>query len=326
MAEQKKKIKLLYVMKILLEQTDENHKLNALDIVDKLASEYNIETERKSIYKDVELLKEFGLDIVQEKGSNPGYYVYGREFEVPELKLLVDAVQASKFISKKKSDALIAKLEGLTSIHSAGDIHRQVRTTDRVKSDNETVFYNIDYIHNAIQTDRQISFDYYAWTPAGKLVEKKDGRYIVSPWCMVWDDENYYLVCYDQTDRKIKYFRVDKMKKITANADKREGKSQFKDFDMAKFSKKTFGMFGGRDETVRMTCQNNMAGVIIDRFGKDIHLAKVDDDHFRMAATVTVSGQFFGWITGLGGSVVITGPESVVEEYKKHLSTILEAY
>lgn len=327
-----KKLKLLYILKILIEETDENHLLDAGEISEILSSTYGIEAERKSIYNDVKLLIEngptdFGVEIGQKKGSNPGYYVVARDFEVAELKMLVDAVQASKFISAKKSDELINKLEKLTNKYSAANINRQVHIAERVKSINTQVLVNIDCIHNAIDLDSQITFDYYMWNNKKKLV-KKDKKYVVSPWCLVWAEEKYYLVCYDQDDQKIKYFRVDKMMDILATEKKRSGRKEFGAFDLSKFSKKTFGMFEGKDSHVTMVCSNDIAGEIIDRFGngKDVIMNEVDKDHFSTSVTVAVSNQFFGWVTGLGNLIKLTGPEHVVEKYRNHLNSILGDY
>lgn len=324
---QKKKIKLLYVMKILMEQTDENHILNALDIVDILADEYGIETERKSVYNDVKLLQEYGLDICQNKGSNPGYFVASRDFELPELKLLVDAVSASKFITQKKSEELIAKIEKLSSVHTAGELNRQVRINDRVKAENETIFYNVDSIHKAIHEDMQIAFSYMQWNSKGELEAKHDGmRYEVSPWTLVWFDENYYLVAYQKKYDMVKYFRVDKMRDIDVLESKREGKSNFNNFDLGRFTKKTFGMFDGKDEMIKLTCHNKLAGVILDRFGSGVHLKKEDDNHFSATVPVAVSPQFYGWLAGLGEGALISSPAKIADEYKAYLGKLLEAY
>ncbi len=324
---QKKKIKLLYTMKILMERTDENHILNALELVDILANEYEIETERKSVYNDIKLLQEFGIDICQNKGSNPGYFVASRDFELPELKLLVDAVSASRFITQKKSEELIAKIEKLSSVHTAGELNRQVHINERVKAGNETIFYNVDAIHKAIHDDRMIAFTYTQWNKKGELEPKHGGeKYEVSPWTLVWFDENYYLVAYQKKEKKVKYFRVDKMRDIEISTYKREGKSNFNDFDLGRFTKKTFGMFDGEDVRVKLTCKDELAGVILDRFGSDIHIKNEKNNHFSTSVPVAVSSQFFGWIAGLGDGVVIAGPTKVVNEYKAYLKRLLDLY
>jgi len=323
MAVQPQKMKTLYLMQILLQRTDEKHLMSANDIVTAL-QEYGIKAERKSIYSDIEALQQYGMDIVQQKGSNAGYYVASRNFELPELKLLVDAVQSSKFITTKKSEELIRKLEAMTSKYEAQQLQRDVFIYNRPKTINETIYYNVDQIHNALHSNAKITFQYAVWTTKKELQLKKNGAlYMVSPWALTWDDENYYLIAYDETADCIKHYRVDKMQNISVLEEMRVGKEQFNDFDLAAFAKKTFGMYGGYDETVTLLCHNSMVGVMLDRFGQSVPIVPVDDDHFYAKPLVAVSPQFFGWITGLGDQVKITGPDSVKSGYKEYLRNIL---
>lgn len=320
------KLKTLYLMKILLEKTDESHLMSAADLSAAL-SEYGMSADRKTIYGDIETLKTFGIDVVQQKGTNAGYYVGTREFELPELKLLVDAVQASKFITTKKSNELIKKLEALTSENDAKQLQRNVFIYNRPKTGNETIYYNVDKIHTAIMNDRQIQFHYGEWTVRKELQLKKNGElYHVSPWALTWDDANYYLIAYDETADHIKHYRVDKMQDMDIVPAKRQGKQCFRNFDLAAFAKKTFSMYGGRDETVSLICHNDIAGVVIDRFGKNTMLVPVDAAHFKVNVLVAVSSQFFGWVTGVGKKMQIAGPESVKSEYRKYLQDILQGY
>ncbi|MBQ3568886.1 MAG: WYL domain-containing protein [Anaerotignum sp.] len=326
MAVQPQKMKTLCLMQILMQRTDEKHMMTANDLAAAL-QEYGFKAERKSIYADIEALQQYGLDIVQQKGSNPGYYVASRNFELPELKLLVDAVQSSKFITAKKSEELIRKLEGMTSKYEAQQLQRDVFIYNRPKTENETIYYNVDQIHCALHSNAKISFQYAEWTTKKELQLKKNGAlYMVSPWSLTWDDENYYLIAYDEAADCIKHYRVDKMQKISVLDDCRIGKEQFIDFDLAAFAKKTFGMYGGQDETVTLTCHNSLIGVMLDRFGQDVPLVPVDDSHFYVKPLVAVSQQFYGWLTGLGNMVQITGPEHVKEEYKAYLTDILKNY
>lgn len=313
-------------MKILLEKTDENHLMSAADLGLALG-EYGMSADRKTIYGDIETLKMFGLDIVQQKGTNAGYYVGRREFELPELKLLVDAVQASKFITGKKSKELIKKLEALTSENDAKQLQRNVFIYNRPKTGNETIYYNVDKIHAAIMSDRQIRFHYGEWTVKKELQLKKNGEfYCVSPWALTWDDANYYLIAYDEAADHIKHYRVDKMQDTDVVPQKREGRQCFRDFDLAAFAKKTFSMYGGRDETVSLVCHKDVVGVIIDRFGKNTMLIPVDENHFKVNVLVAVSSQFFGWVTGIGKKMRIAGPKSVKAEYQEYLRDILREY
>lgn len=326
MAVQSQKKKILCLMQILLERTDENHIMSAGDLCVALR-EYGVLAERKSIYSDIEVLREFGLDIVSQKGSHAGYYVGSREFELPELKLLVDSVQSSKFITTKKSEELIKKLERLASRYEARKLQRNVFIYNRPKSGNETIYYSVDQIHAAMLAGVRISFCYAEWTLKKELKAKKGGAvYIVSPWALTWSDENYYLIAYDETTDSIKHYRVDKMQQMKLLNRKRLGKERFQDFDLAAFAKKTFSMYGGRDETVTLLCHNSLAGVILDRFGTDVIMVPADEEHFRVKIVIAVSRQFFGWITGIGEQMRIAGPVRVQEEYRKYLKNIMSNY
>ena len=315
------KLQLLYTMKLLLEETDRDHILNAVDICNILETRWDLSSTRKTVYMDVEKLRDYGMKIEQVKGKVQGYYVEEREFTLPELKLLVDAVQSSKFITTRKSEELIKKLEAMTTHENGRQLQRQVFIYNRPKTDNETIYQAVDVIHSAIYANRQIRFKYCEWTVNKKLVQRKNGAdYIVSPWSLTWDDENYYLVAYDEAVGQIRHYRVDKMQELGQLETARKGREQFENFDLAAFAKKTFGMFGGKDD------RNELAGVILDRFGTDIMMIPSGPDCFRTPVTVSVSSQFFGWLTGIGSGIRIESPAEVKEEYKRYLQGILEAY
>ena len=321
------KQKMLYLLKIFYEETDDTHFLSLNQIIDKLR-DYGVTADRKTLYVDFNELRDFGFDIIKEKtGRNYYYHIGKREFELPELKLLVDAVQSAKSITDRKSKELIRKLEGLVSVHEATQLNRQVIISGRIKSMNESIYYNVDELHEAIGADSQIRFKYYQWNIKKEMKVRREGTwYSVSPWALMWDDENYYLVGYDAEDDKIKHYRVDKMANITATGDPREGQAQFKKFNMPRYSKSLFGMFAG--ETVRVTLEaaNDMVGVLIDRFGKDISIEPVDEDHFRTGVDVAVSPQFFGWIMALGEGVKIVGPDAVVEQMQDEVKRLRGQY
>ncbi len=320
------KLRILYMMRILLERTDDRHPMSAADI-GKALGEYGMSADRKTVYSDIETLNESGMDILQAKGTNGGYYIGSREFELPELKLLVDAVQASKFISRKKSEELIRKLENLASIHDARQLQRNVFIYNRPKTGNETIYYNVDQIHAAILRNKQIRYKYAEWTVEKKLKPKKGGVfYTVSPWALTWDDANYYLIAYDEAADCIKHYRVDKMQDTDVLEKDRIGKERFQDFDLAEFGKKTFSMYGGRDEEVTLVCENDIVGVILDRFGKEVTIVPVDEKHFRVRVLAAVSPQFFGWVAGIGDKMCIGAPEHVKEAYREYLLHILEGY
>lgn len=324
---EKEKLKILYLMQILMEETDKNHILNAIELCDILESRYGISSNRKTIYSDVEHLKEYGIKIGQLKGKNQGYYIEQREFELPELKLLVDAVQASNFITNQKSDRLIHKLEKLTSKENAKQLQRQVYIYNRAKSENETIFNSVDLIHKAMQENKQIEFQYAEWTIKKELQLKRDGaKYTTSPWSLTWNGENYYLVSADTKGATIRHYRVDKMQNIKLLNEKRTGKEQFEGFDLAAFSKKTFGMYRGKDMKVTLLCDNSLAGVIFDRFGKDPFIVPANENQFKAHVLVSVSPQFYGWVAGVGNGMEILGPQEVREDYKKYLKDMLDKY
>lgn len=321
------KMKIIYLMQLFTEKTDATHYITMVDILDYLSSNA-ISAERKSIYADIEALKNYGFDIkgFQEKGTY-FYHLVNRKFELAELKLLVDAVQSSKFITAKKSNELIKKIESFASKYESKELQRQVYVSNRIKTMNESIYYNVDQLHEAINTNKKITFQYSQWTVEKKIKVKNGGAlYKVSPWALMWDNENYYMVAYDSEEKMIKHFRVDKMLHITLIQDKRDGKEQFKMFDMAVYAKKMFGMFGGTEENVKLVCKNNLVGVIIDRFGKDAMIIPTDDEHFRINVDVEVSQQFIAWVIGLGEGVKVLSPESVVEMMRTEARRLMEQY
>ena len=322
------KLKLLYLLKILTEQSDEDHCLSAQALIDALAA-YEIRAERKSIYDDIAQLNDFGYDTVLVKSkSGGGYYLAGRDFELAELKLLVETVQASRFLTVKKSRELISKIEKLASKAQAGQLQRQVYVANRVKTANESIYYIVDDIHRAIQNNEQISFQYLEWNLDKELVPRRDGRrYKISPWALTCKDENYYLIAHDGEEDKIKHFRVDKMGKIEIlNGVRREGASLFERFDIADYANKTFGMYGGQEEVVTLAFENRFIGVVIDRFGKDVSVRHRDEKHFTVRVKVAVSGQFFGWLTGLGAGACIVSPKEVSQAYQRHVQAVMAQY
>ena len=330
MAERKgdnQKLKMLYLVKIFFEESDDDHYLTMPEIIKKLAA-YGVNADRKTLYQDIAELRRFGLDILtSQDGRSYYYYLGGRDFELAELKLLVDSVQSSKFISEHKSRELIKKIESLASNHDASQLHRQVLIAGRVKTMNESIYYNVDKIHAAINSDRQIRFRYYDWNLKKELEPRYDGMwYQLSPWALMWDDEMYYLVVYDGRHDTITHYRVDKMKEISILDDPREGKEAFEGFNLADYTKSLFGMYTGKETKVTLEAENYMIGVLIDRFGKDIIIVPVDEDHFRTTVTVAVSTHFLGWIISLGGGVRIAGPDSVVKQMKDMIEDLSKQY
>ena len=321
------KLKILYLAKILMDNTDANHDITLQEIIDKLAAN-NVTAERKSVYDDIARLDDFGIKIKKTQyGKTYHYQVINRTFELAELKLLVDSVASAKFITEEKSNELIKKIEHLASRQDAAKLQRQVYVAGRVKAMNKGIMENVDAIYNAIGQNMQVSFQYFRWNLNKEPVLKHEGkRYEISPWGLLWDDENYYLVGYDSNVDSIKHYRVDKMVYIKIENKMREGRRKFKDVDMAAYAKKMFNMFSGEEQNVEILCNNNLVGVMIDRFGKEIGILKADDEHFRIIVKVAVSMHFIHWIMALGDGVKIIGPESVVEAIRTEIDRLTQQY
>lgn len=321
------KFKLYYLSRIMLEKTDDDHMIDMSEIKTALEA-YGVTADRKSLYDDLEALRVLGVDVIGEKvGRNYYYHVGGKQFEIAELKLLVDAIQSSKFITEKKSKELIKKLTDMASHYEATQLKRQVVVQGRVKTMNESIYYFVDDVHRAIAENKKIRFEYMKWNEQKKMVRRKDGSYIVSPWALTWDDENYYLIAFDEEAGCIKHFRVDKLKSIEVLDELREGKEEFKAFNLAKYAKMSFGMFGGKSTKVKIAFDNEMAGVFIDRFGRDISIYPADKKGWSESTVeVAMSDQFLGWIFALGPKVKILSPEDVVDRYKKELNEMVKLY
>ncbi|BCZ27275.1 hypothetical protein EUBC25_13620 [Claveliimonas bilis] len=321
------KLKLYHLAQIMLENTDDDHYITMPEIMSALEA-YEVTADRRTIYADLKDLEALGIEVEGEPvGGGYRYHVVERPFELPELKLLVDAIQSSKFITERKTNALIRKLEKLVSKYEAMKLQRQVYVSGRIKTMNESIYYTVDTIHNAISENRKIRFQYFQWNVKKEMELRHDGAYYhISPWGLSWDAENYYLIGYDSEAGKIKHYRVDKMLRLQMSDEKREGKEHFKKLDMADYAKKSFGMFGGREEKVKLLVENTLAGVIIDRFGKDIMLIPSDEEHFTVNVDVHVSTQFFGWIISLGERVKILGPEEVVAQMKEEIQRLARQY
>ena len=321
------KLKPLYIMKYLLQNTDEDHPVTVNQIISFLDSQ-GISAERKSIYSDVEALQYFGLDIVQAgSGRSCGYYVAHRNFELPELKLLVDSVQSSKFITHKKTATLIKKIETLASIHEAQLLNRQVFVKNRIKTMNESIYYNVDEIHNGILKNKKIRFLYFEYNVQKERQYRKNGEYyVVSPFALTWDDENYYMVAYDSDAAMIKHYRVDKMEKISIMEEDRDGLEAYQALDMAVYARKTFGMFTGQEKNVVLRFENHLVGAVLDRLGRDVFIVPDGPDHFTVRTDVIVSPQFFAWVLGFGESAQIIGPAEVVAGMRQHINSVFKLY
>ena len=321
------KLKMLYLVKIFSDQTDDTHGLTLQEIAARL-EENGVNADRKTLYKDFGELEKYGLEILSEQdGRTVRYHLATRQFELPELKLLVDAVQGSKFITEKKSRQLIKKLESLVSVHEARQLHRQVLITGRIKAMNESIYYSVDMLHEAINLDRQIRFQYFRWNVRRQPELRHGGVwYQVSPWCLLWDDENYYLVAYDASDGKLKHYRVDKIVHLSVADVPREGKDAFQKLDPATYTRGVFGMFGGELTRVTLEGRADMVGPLIDRFGKDITITPQENDRFTASVDVAVSRHFVGWIIALGDGIRVTGPQALLDELRAEALRLTALY
>jgi len=321
------KLKLYYLTKIFREKTDEEHGLSMAEIIQEL-DKYGVSAERKSVYDDMITLNDAGIEIIGIKtGKNYYYHLATRRYELPELKLLVDCIQSSKFISARKSKELISKIESNASIFQAKQLQRQVYVANRVKTMNESVYYAIDAIHEAIADNKKVAFKYFQWNEKKEATLRKEGAfYKVSPWALTWDDEYYYLIAFDSEANMIKHYRVDKMLKISSVDEPREGKKLFKSFDLASYMKKRFSMFDGPETTVRFELDNSMAGVMIDRFGRDLTFIPKGKKKSSVSVEVAVSNSFICWVFSLGDKVKIVSPPEVVNMVKDKIEELNNQY
>lgn len=321
----KQKLKLIMLLDILQRETDDEHPLTLAELQERLAAQ-GIPAERKCLYDDFEQLRLCGADILTTRDKTVRYFCGQRQFDLPELRLLVDAVQSSRFITPGKSRELIDKLETLTSRYHAGELKRQVVVSDRIKNMNESIYYSVDTLHAAIAADRQITFQYFDWDIHKKRSLRHGGaQYRVSPWALTWDNENYYLIAYNSLAGSIRHYRVDRMQHIGMLEDKREGAEVFEAHDMEQYTRSAFGMFGGEERNLTLFCNADMAGVILDRFGRDVTMIP-HDDGFTVCVPVIVSEQFYGWLSGLGGKVRLTAPAAEVQSYRAYLQKLCSQY
>ena len=327
------KMKPLLLQRILLERTDEDHGLTVPELI-ALLEEEGVAAERKSVYSDLQTLADFGLDIVKRKESGKVvYYVGARTFELPELKLLVDAVQSSRFITHKKSNQLIQKVEGFASRYQAQQLQRQVFVANRVKTMNESIYINVDKIYEAIAANRCITYRYLDWAfrdgAAGgyeKQFRRQGKTYRISPWSLCWADERYYMIGFDSEAGLIKHYRVDKMLGIALTDEPRDGQEHFEHFDMAVYTRQVFGMFGGNEQTVTLRVENRLLGVVLDRFGEDVPIRREDADTFQVRVRVAVSPQFLSWVFSFGGGARIVSPAAVADTMREQLASVMKQY
>ena len=329
----KQKQKLLYIMKFFMEKTDDDYGVTVADIIDYL-EEYGITAERKSIYSDIECLRDFGFDIVKPKvGKISLFSLVSRDFSLEEIKLLIDAVQSSKFITLKKSRELIHKIERLTSENQAKELHRQVIVANRVKNSNENIYRNIDNINRAINNKKKIGFYYTQWavmrSGAKKVVKvrRHDGmRYLLTPKALTWDDENYYLIAYDKEADLLKHFRVDKMEDITVEEERADSAKAVDKFDLAVYTKQVFGMYGGETVSVKLRFDDSLIGVVVDRFSDKVFIQPHNDGTFTVGTEVMLSPQFYGWLFSFGDKVKVVSPKAAKDGFIAYLDSVMKQY
>ena len=318
------KRKILYLMKAFLEQTDEKHPMTAKELGAYL-EKFGISAERKTIYDDIDTLRLFGMDIGHRRERPAGFYLAKRDFDMADLKLLADMIQSSRYISEKKAEDLIGKLEKLVSVHEAKQLQRPIYLEKRARSMKDSVYTHVNEIQTAIYENKQISFQYYQWTAAKKIQLLKSGqRYHVSPWGLIWKDGNYYLIAIDESNRMVKHFRADKMLKIRKEKEERTGSEMFRGIDIGEFASRMFPLFGSRDESVTLEFENHFIGDVIDTFGEDVRIVQKDSEHFHVLLRVRADSRFYGWAAGMGPGVRIVSPEKAQQGYKKFLKNALE--
>ena len=318
------KQRIFYVRNYLLEQTDISHSVSMSEILLHLKHQ-GISATSSTIRDDIETLKETGHNITGDKK----YYIESRDFELAELKLLTDCIQSSKFITEKKTNELIKKISRLCSKYEAKEIHGKVYR-NRIKSMNESIHANVSTIHKAIKTDNHISFKYLEYAISKEMQFRHNGKsYEVSPFALVYNEENYYLLAHEiRSNKRIKHFRVDKMKdvRVVDTPYGRRLKGVFDKINLADYTKQNFSMYGGGTQRVTIQFDNSLIGVVIDRFGKDIVISKVNKSNFKVNVPVAVSKQFYSWVFAFGADAKILEPKKVAKEYKKMLKDVFDVY
>ncbi len=316
------KLKLLYLADIFRYETDEEHPISVKEIIQKLEAN-DISAERKAIYTDIETLRDdYGMDICEiREGNSVKHFLGSGEFELPELQLLADAVACSKFITDKKSKELIKKIGLLTSRYQSSALQRNVIVANRVKTINEGIYYNIQTIHEAINSGKKITFGYFRHDLKKQKVYKYgEERYEMSPYTLAWEDENYYCIGYYDKREKITNFRVDRMEDIRVSE---EDAVKDKTFNVSEYAKKVFGMFAGEMVRANLTFKNYLLDAVMDKFGTDIIPHKVDDENFSVSREVSMSPTFYAWMFQFGTNAKITAPDRLIDAYKDYIKTVL---
>lgn len=310
-----KKSRIIYLLKYLYENSDEQHPVSSTELMEYLESQ-GIKVHRTTINTDVDLMIEAGIDVIFIRSSPNKYFIGDRRFELPELKLLVDAVASSKFITAKKSRELINKIGSLTSSNLADELKREIYIDRMIKPGNENIYYTLDKIQEAIRNKKWIEFKYLEYNPDKKLIYKNNGYwYELSPYTMIWSDDHYYVVGYSKKHKKICTYRVDRIEKPNVLED--GGIECPQDFDPSIYANKIFEMYDGTHKTVELKCSNELMRVIVDKFDEDVETSTLGSTHFKVTTDVLISPRFYGWVFGFAGKMTILGPEEVKIEYRE---------
>ena len=318
------KLKMFYIRDYLEENSDADHPVRASELIEVLEKRHNILCERKSVYSDIAALQDYGVDIVSIPGKKGGYYIASRNFELPELKLLIDAVQSSRFLTEKKSRELIEKLCTQCNKHDARLMRREVLVSGRVKSMNETIYYNVDAIQEAIAQNRMIAFRYFDWNIDGKR-KYRDRNYEASPYGLCQDNENCYLMAFSARHGVTSY-RVDRMTDIQLLEQPRVACPELTGKNLIEYASRRFQMFSGKQTTVKLRFHKSLTNVVMDRFGKETMLIPDGEEYFLFTVNVAVSPMFLSWVIGFGSKAKILHPQSVVEECRKLCREVMDQY
>jgi predicted DNA-binding transcriptional regulator YafY len=311
--EQKNKSRILYLLKLLNEYTDEHNPLSTVEIINCLKS-FGISAHRKTVASDIALLEEFGIDVITIKSTQNKYYIGNRDFELPEIKLLVDEVESSKFITSKKSEVLVSKLALFVRQGQANELKRHIYIDKRIKPEYEEIYYTVDCIHAAINTGKQVEFKYIEYNQDKERIYKNNGyTYKLSPYALAWSEDHYYVIGYIKKHGKISKFRVDRMAKV--NISENNSIPVPEGFSAAQYAKNIFEMYDGEMKTVELKCTNDLMKVIIDRFGENVNSISLDSVCFKAIVEVSISPTFYGWVFGFAGKMTILSPEEVKNEY-----------
>lgn len=313
----KAKLRPFYVAKMLYERTDDDHYLTIAQMMEILEKEYGISTSRGTVGDDIKALQEFGMEIEVEPSTQNRYYLIGRKFDLPELKALIDATESARFITKEKSDALVKKLASLSSLNNATALTRNIDVENRIKAENEKIYYIIDALNEAINRKKKVSFQYFTYNVKKQKKLKYDGyTYVFSPYKLIWNGDYYYVVGYSEKHKGIGSFRLDRMARQPNVLDENAANPP-KGFNLNTYLNSMFRMYNGQRKEIELICDNDVMDAIIDKFGKDVKVLANDMKSFRVIVNTAVGSVFYSWLFGFGGKVCIKSPEDVKEQYRQ---------